>query len=56
VDLENNKNLIVVSSILTVGVSGLFLFSSSFAGVSLAMVVGVILNLLLGIKKHKGEN
>ena len=56
VDLENNKNLVVVSSILTVGVSGLFLFSSSFAGVSLAMVVGVILNLLLGIKKHKGEN
>ena len=55
VDLENNKNLIVVSSILTVGVSGLFLFSSSFAGVSLAMVVGVILNLLLGIKR-KGEN
>ena len=55
VDLENNKNLVVVSSILTVGVSGLFLFSSSFAGVSLAMVVGVILNLLLGIKR-KGEN
>ena len=51
VDLENNKNLIVVSSILTVGVSGLFLFSDSFTGVSLAMVVGVILNLLLGIKK-----
>ena len=56
VDLENNKNLIVVSSILTVGVSGLFLFSDSFTGVSLAMVVGVILNLLLGIKKRKGEN
>lgn len=56
INLENNKNLIVVSSILTVGVSGLFLFSSSFAGVSLAMVVGVLLNLLLGIKTHKGEN
>ena len=54
VDLENNKNLVVVSSILTVGVSGLFLFSSSFAGVSLAMVTGVILNLLLSIKR-KGE-
>lgn len=50
IDLENNKNLVVVSSILTVGVSGLFLFSSSFAGVSLAMVVGVVLNLLLNIK------
>lgn len=50
IDLENNKNLVVVSSILTVGVSGLFLFSSSFTGVSLAMVVGVVLNLLLNIK------
>ena len=46
-DLENNKNLIVVSVILTVGASGIFLFSQSFAGVSLAMVLGVILNLVL---------
>ena len=55
IDLENNKNLVVVSSILTVGVSGIFLFSSSFTGVSLAMVTGVVLNLLLSIKR-KGEN
>lgn len=47
VDLEDNKNLIVVSVILTVGVSGIFLFDAAFAGVSLAMVLGVILNLLL---------
>ena len=47
VDLENNKNLIVVSVILTVGVSGVWLFSNSFAGVSLAMVLGIILNLVL---------
>ena len=46
-DLENNKILIVVSVILTVGVSGIFLFSQSFAGVSLAMVLGIILNLVL---------
>lgn len=51
VDLEDNKNLIVVSAILTIGVSGIFLFSESFAGVSLAMVVGVILNLILRRKK-----
>lgn len=53
IDLENNKNLIVISSILTVGVSGAYLFSSSFTGVSLAMVIGVILNLLLRDKKSE---
>lgn len=47
VNLEDNKNLIIVSVILTVGVSGVFLFSQSFTGVSLAMVLGVVLNLLL---------
>jgi len=44
--------LIIVSVILTVGVSGIFLFSASFAGVSLAMVLGVILNLVLKNKKE----
>ena len=53
IDLENNRNLIVVSVILTVGVSGIWLFSNSFAGVSLAMVLGIILNLLLKIKGEK---
>lgn len=51
IDLEDNKNLIIVSVILTIGVSGIWLFTSSFAGVSLAMVLGVILNLVL-----KGTN
>ena len=51
VDLENNRKLITVSVILTVGVSGVFLFSSSFAGVSLAMVLGIILNLILRDKE-----
>lgn len=46
-DLEDNKNLIIVSVILTTGVSGIFFLSESFAGVSLAMVFGVILNLIL---------
>ena len=47
VDLENNKILIIVSVILTVGVSGAWLFSDAFTGVSLAMVLGIILNLVL---------
>ena len=51
VDLEENKRLIVTSVILTVGVSGVYLFSQSFAGVSLAMVLGVILNLILKDKR-----
>ncbi len=46
-DLEDNKNLIIVSVILTTGVSGIFFLNESFAGVSLAMVFGVILNLIL---------
>jgi uracil permease len=50
-DLENNKNLIIISVVLTVGVSGIFLFHTSFAGVSLAMILGVILNLILKEKK-----
>lgn len=51
VDLEDNKKLIITSVILTVGVSGVFLFTSSFAGVSLAMVLGIILNLVLRDRK-----
>ena len=52
VDLEKNRNLIVVSVILTVGVSGIFLFHESFAAVALAMVLGVILNLVLRDKEN----
>lgn len=47
VDFNNNKNLIVVAVILTTGVSGTFFLSSSFGGTSLAMVLGLILNLVL---------
>lgn len=49
-DLEDNKNLIIVSVIITVGVSGIFFLHSAFAGVSLAMVLGIILNLILKTK------
>ena len=47
VDLEDNKNLIIVSVILTVGVSGIWLFDNAFSGVSLAIVLGFILNQIL---------
>lgn len=46
-NLEDNKTLIVVSVILTVGVSGIFLFHAAFTGVALAMILGVLLNLIL---------
>lgn len=52
VDLEDNRNLIIVCVILTVGVGGVWLFSESFAGVSLAMVLGVLLNFILK-NRHK---
>ena len=54
-NLEDNKNLIVISVVLTVGVSGIFLFHESFAGVSLAMILGVVLNLVLKEKNLKTE-
>lgn len=47
VDLDDNKNLLILCVILTVGVSGTYLFHAAFTGVSLAMVLGVILNLIL---------
>lgn len=52
-DLNDTKNLIIVSVILTVGVSGLFIFSESFTGVALAMALGIILNLMMVRPKAK---
>ena len=52
VDLDKNKNLIVISVILTVGVSGIIFLDAAFGGVALAMVLGVILNLILRTKKE----
>lgn len=53
VDLTNSRNLIVVAVILTVGVGGMFLKMGDFefGGVALAMVVGILVNLLLNIKR-----
>lgn len=52
-DLDDNKNLIVVSVILTVGIGGLAITFGTFnlAGVALSMILGVILNLVLKTKK-----
>lgn len=50
-DLDDNRNLIIVSVILTVGVSGIFLYTKSLTGVSLARILGICLNLLLKTKK-----
>ena len=47
VDLENNKNLVILSVILTVGVGGIALGLESLKGVSLAMILGVLLNFIL---------
>ena len=53
VDLNNNKNLTVICVILTVGVSGIWLFDAAFSGVALATILGVVLNLILREKEPK---
>lgn len=53
VDLNNNKNLTIICVILTVGVSGIWLFDAAFSGVALAMILGVVLNLILREKESK---
>lgn len=54
-DLNIQKNLIIVSSVLSLGISGLVLGGAtiSISATGLALVVGIILNLIL---KDKGEN
>ena len=49
IDLNNSKNLILVSVILAIGISGITLGGNVFSlsGTALALVVGIILNLIL---------
>ena len=49
VDLNNSKNLILVSVILAIGISGIAIGNDVFSlsGTALALVIGIILNLVL---------
>lgn len=49
IDLNNNKNVIILASILTLGVSGVVCNFGiiSFGTTALAMIVGIILNIIL---------
>ena len=49
IDLNDQKNLIMVSGVLSLGISGLAVGGTTFAlsGTALALVFGVVLNLIL---------
>lgn len=57
IDLNEQKNLIMVSSVLSLGISGLAVGGATFAlsGTALALVFGIILNLILK-DKHEEDN
>lgn len=54
-DLNNQKNLIMVSGVLSLGISGLALGGTTFAlsGTALALVFGIVLNLILKEKPNE---
>lgn len=58
VDLNNSKNLIIVSVVLSLGISGIALGGAVFSlsGTALALVAGIILNLILREKKEIKDN
>ena len=49
VDLDNQKNLIICSVVLSLGISGIVIGNAVFSlsGTALALIAGVILNLIL---------
>ena len=53
VDLEDNKNLFVVSAILIAGIGGLSLTFGkvTITSVACALILGIVLNIVLGKKK-----
>lgn len=55
IDLEDSRNLIIISVVLTVGVSGIVFLDAAFGGVALAMVLGVILSLILKPKENPSK-
>ena len=58
VNLENNKNIIIVATVLTLGVSGAVCNFGivSIGTTALAMIVGIVLNLILKDKPKFGVN
>ena len=54
VDLDNQKNLIICSVVLSLGISGIVLGNDTFSlsGTALALIAGIVLNLIL---KEKAE-
>ena len=54
-DLNSQKNLILVSSVLSLGISGLALGGATFAlsGTALALVFGIVLNMILKEKENE---
>lgn len=54
-DLNNQKNLIMVSSVLSLGISGLAIGGVTFAlsGTALALVFGIVLNMILKEKTNE---
>ena len=53
-NLNEQKNLIIVSSVLSLGISGLVIGNStiSFSATALALIIGVVLNLILKEKNN----
>ena len=58
VDMNKTRNLIISSIILTVGIGGAVISFGKFslAGIGLASIVGVILNLIIPDKEKDTEN
>ena len=54
VDLNKQKNLVITSVVLSIGISGIIIGNSTFSlsGTALALVVGIILNLILKEKTN----
>lgn len=57
VDLNNQKNLIICSTVMAVGISGISLGNEIFSlsGTALALLVGVVLNLILRERGYINE-
>lgn len=58
VDMDNTRNLVIASLILTLGIGGaeMSFGSITMSGIGLAALVGVILNLIIPGGKQKAEN